>query len=221
MALAIKAFLPRIKGNTVKVFTHNKGVIYTVNKGSMIQELQSLSLDIFRTCKLHNIDMNIQWVPRKDNSFADELSREIDFDDWGVSPSFFKFIDNIWGPHTVDRFADDFNCKLSTFNSKFWCPGTSHVDAFSTDWSMENNWLVPPISQVSRVLKHVRECKAKGTLVIPAWPSASFWPLFFSCNNLPMRIVANIMRFNDPINIFVYGRNQNSVFGSNKMMCQA
>ena len=77
------------------------------------------------------------------NVQADMISREIDFDDWGVSPEFFKFIDNIWGPHTVDRFADEENTKLQKFNSKYWFPGTYQVDTFSCDGSNENNWLVP------------------------------------------------------------------------------
>jgi hypothetical protein len=29
----------------------------------------------------------------------------IDHEDWGVSFSFFHFIDEMWGSHTIDRFA--------------------------------------------------------------------------------------------------------------------
>ena len=94
------------------------------------------------------ISLQVQWIPREDNAEADALSREIDLDDWGVSQDFFNEIDRIWGPHTVDRFADNSNAKLSRFNSKFWCAGTSQVDAFSVSWQMENNWLVPPISLI-------------------------------------------------------------------------
>ena len=38
----------------------------------------------------------------------------------------------------------------------------------------ENNFLVPPIKLIPRVLKHIHESKAEGTLVVPYWPSASF-----------------------------------------------
>ena len=81
-------------------------------------------------------------------------------------------MNGLWGPHTVDRFADDFNYKIPVFNSKCWCALSSQVDAFSCDWSHDNNWLVPPIDMVGAAVKHVAVCKAQATLVIPAWHSA-------------------------------------------------
>ena len=36
---------------------------------------------------------------------ADAISRIVDFYDWDVSFEFLRFVDNIWGPHSVDRFA--------------------------------------------------------------------------------------------------------------------
>ncbi|XP_072030100.1 LOW QUALITY PROTEIN: uncharacterized protein [Amphiura filiformis] len=178
--LSLQAFAPNLSGKVVKLFTDNKGVVSVVNKGSMVEELLQLSLNIFEFCMQHCISLEVQWVPRDQNARADEISREIDFDDWGVSPQFFQFIDNIWGPHTVDRFADELNTRLPKFNSKYWTPCVQHVDAFACDWRAENNWLVPPTYLVGDVLRHLRSCHAEGTLVIPAWPSAPFWPLLFS-----------------------------------------
>ena len=40
---------------------------------------------------------------------------------------------------------------------------------------------MPPIILVSRVLKKMESCRAKGILVIPEWRSANFWPLI--CTN--------------------------------------
>jgi hypothetical protein len=65
-------------------------------------------------------------------------------------------------------------------NSLFWNVNTEAVDAFSQNWSGDNNWLVPPIYAVIRTAKHVVACKAKGTLIIPKWTSAAYWPLSFS-----------------------------------------
>ena len=133
-----------------------------------------------------------------------------------MSKEFFSFIDGIWGPHSVDRFATDYNAKLPKFNSKVWCPGTSGVDALVIDWSGENNWLVPPISLIGEVLRHVQACSASGTLVIPEWPSAAFWPLLFSQYSGFRGLVKNVIRIQDPSRIFMRGRNQNSIFGSPK-----
>jgi ribonuclease HI len=217
VALAIEAFVPRISGKVVKVFTDNKGVVVIINKGSMNQELQGISLEIFKLCRSRNIELEIQWVPREQNTKADLLSREIDFDDWGVSIPFFQFVDNLWGPHSVDRFADNLNAKLIEFNSKFWCPGSSHVDAFSVNWYGANNWLVPPTDLVIRVVKHMKVCQAEGTLIIPEWPSAPFWLVLFGENSPWAGMVTEVIRFSDPTHIFVHGRNHKSLFGSSHM----
>jgi hypothetical protein len=63
---------------------------------------------------------------REENIKTDNLSRVIDLDDWGVSIEFFNFIDGLWGKHTVDRFADNLNAKISKFNYTYW---SKHVSA--------------------------------------------------------------------------------------------
>ena len=59
-------------------------------------------------------------------------------DDWETTQVLFQYLNVNWGPHTVDRFADNKNAKVSPFNSSFWRPGTEGADAFSFDWSNEN-----------------------------------------------------------------------------------
>ena len=55
-------------------------------------------------------------------------------------------------------------------------PGSEAVDAFTQDWSNDNNWLCPPVALIVRTVKHLQMCKASGTLIIPEWPSSYFWP---------------------------------------------
>ena len=93
--------------------------------------------------------------------------------------SCFQFIAHHFGPFTIDRFADNNNSKLKRFNSKFYCPGTENVNAFTEDWSKDNNWLCPPIALVGSTIKHLKLCKASGTLLVPVWRSAYFWPILF------------------------------------------
>ena len=223
VALALQAFAPKIENKCVKVYTDNKGVEAILQKGSMKLELQNLSVQIAAFCRAFRIKLQVQWVPRDENSEADALSREIDFDDWGVSHEFFSFMNQLWGPYSVDRFADNFNANLPIFNSKYWCPNTSHVDAFSVSWRYENNWLVPPITLIGRAVKHVRASSARATLVVPDWPSAPFWPLLFSKGSSLSRIVVQVIKFSDPRFIFVQGRNHRSIFGStefkNEVLC--
>ena len=49
---------------------------------------------------------------------------------YALNDVIFQGIDNLWGPHTVDRFACNYNAKLPRFNSQFFQVGCEAVDAF-------------------------------------------------------------------------------------------
>ena len=58
------------------------------------------------------------------------------------------------------------------------------------DWGGENNWWCPPIYLIPRVLGHAQETHAEGTLIVPQWPSAPFWPMLFASGS---KVSQNIM----------------------------
>ena len=70
--------------------------------------------------------------------------------------------------------ANNENTKAEKFNSKSWCSGTFDVNAFTVSWSRENNYLVPPIYLIPRVIAHIKQSSSKGVLVLPYWPSAAY-----------------------------------------------
>ena len=70
----------------------------------------------------------------------------------------------MWGPHNIDGFANHKNRKTKRFNSVVWNPECEQVDVISVNWAGENNWLVPRIYLVPKVLRHVVQCKAWGLL---------------------------------------------------------
>ena len=41
----------------------------------------------------------------------------------------------------------------------------------------ENCWVVPPVSIVPGVLHYMKSQNAVGTVFLPFWPSAQYWPL--------------------------------------------
>ena len=125
-------------------------------------------MDIFELC--------LEWIPRGLNDKADYISRIRDFDICKVNPQIFSWIDSLWGPHSVNCFASIEYTQLSLFYSRFWCPGTAAVDAFTVNWNGEVNWWVPPIYLVSRTIRHAEACKSRGTLLLPSWKSAPFGP---------------------------------------------
>ena len=54
---------------------------------------------------LNGISIDVNWIPRDFNNVADEISKIIDYDDNTINDDIFAFLDESWGPHTIDRFA--------------------------------------------------------------------------------------------------------------------
>ncbi|VDI70689.1 Hypothetical predicted protein [Mytilus galloprovincialis] len=214
--LTLDSFAKVLEHSSVTFFTDNQNAVSIIKKGSKLPHLQGLALSIFNTCVSCNISLYAQWIPREENEKADALSRIIDIDDWGISFEFFDFLNSIWGPFTVDRFANMHNTKLTRFNSKYWNPTTSAIDAFTCNWHGENNWLVPPISLVSNCINHLVSCGAEGTLVVPKWQSAAFWPLIFKQNSEYACYVVDVLEFHEAERIFVAGNNLNSLFANDQ-----
>ena len=124
---------------------------------------------VFSLLLQHHIRLEPEWIPRELNERADALSRIVDYDDWFLNPTVFSELDTMWGLHSVVITA---SCQDSIV--VVGIPGSEAVDA---NWDGENNWWCPPISLVLRVIRHAKVCGARGTLVVPCWPSAPFWPL--------------------------------------------
>ena len=138
----------------VRWFTDNQNLVRSLKVGSCKPHLQIEALKVFKTCLAHNVRLEPEWVPREKNQLADYFSRIIDYDDWYIDQAVYKMLDTTWGPHTVNRFATAYNAQVQRFNSRFACPGSEAVDAFTVDWSKEKNWWCPPPMLVPRVLRH-------------------------------------------------------------------
>ena len=95
----------------------------------------------------------------------------------GYYPACLRYIDQLWGPHTVDRCASLQTRQLERFCSRYRNPRCEAVDAFTIPWLKENNWIFPPPYLIPRVLKHMSAGGEISTLLIPWWSSAVWWPL--------------------------------------------
>ena len=78
-----------------------------------------------------------------------------------INPSLFQYLDQIWGPHTVDCFANEHNSQTSRFHSRFWCPGSEAIDTFTVNWGSDVCSLVPPLYLISHALPLLRHAKPK------------------------------------------------------------
>ncbi|VDI74620.1 Hypothetical predicted protein [Mytilus galloprovincialis] len=71
----ISSFKSDLTGKFVKLYTDNQNVVQIVKKGSMKVELQDIALSLFHICLSHNIFLDVEWIPRDKNTYADYLSK--------------------------------------------------------------------------------------------------------------------------------------------------
>ena len=211
---SLSSFASILRNKLVVWATDNDPAVRIISKGSRKPHLHSLAVDIYYICRENRIDLHTVWVPREFNQDADTLSKTIDYDDWTTTWPFFHFIDSLWGPCTIDRFANEKNAKTPRFNSKHWNPGSEAVDAFAQDWGKETNWLVPPIHLIPQVILHAERCAAAGILLVPAWRSAPFWPLLFADDGRPKPWILDTITYQDPTGILELGDYKRSLLGS-------
>ena len=213
---ALYSFKLQFSDKSSQWCTDNQNCLRIVQAGSMNEPLQSLAYSMFSICTKHSISIDIQWIPRKENTKADYISKIINHEDWGVPYIFFEFIDNIWGPHSVDRFASVDIKNISRFNSLFCKPSSEAIDALTQNWSGENNFLVPPIYSVVRAIKHLIYSKVIGTLMIPSWVSAPFWSFIFKKHMQYQNYVRDVLEFAECDRIYVKGSSPYCIFGTEK-----
>lgn len=209
----LQAVACKIAYHRVRWFTDNQNVVRIINTGSRVAELQAVALEIFSLAFRHQIKIDPEWIPRDQNQLADYYSKLVDYDDWAINPMVFNALDVMWGPHTVDRFANRDNAQLERFNSRYWNPGT---DAFTVDWAGENNWWCPPVCLIPRVVEHARSCGATGTLIVPFWVSAPFWPLICPRGTEFAEMVADVVQLPWSSDLIVPGLSGASLFRGQK-----
>jgi hypothetical protein len=213
LELFLKIHGAKFCGLAIKWYTDNQAVPSIVVKGSMKQDLNLTALAIFQLCLHNDIDISVDWVPRELNQKADELSKLIDLDDWSINPAIFSYVSNRHGPFSVDRFASNFTHKVDRFYSKYWCDGSTGVDAFAYNWEKEYCWIAPPPKLTGKVLSHMKYCRARGVLMIPKWVSSAWWPLLHDGLNY-VSGVKLLVEYRNPKNFFIKSPCGNDMFSA-------
>ena len=176
---SLEAFAEHLTNMHCTHRSDNQAAVHIIQYGSKREHLQALALAVHRLCWKHNILLSSEWVPREENALADLLSKTPDTDDWQLHPKVFQSLNELLGPHSLDCFASDRTKQIPRYCSRWWNPGCLAADAFTLSWKGEVVWLCPPLHLVFRVLKMVKSSHCHGTLIVPEWPSAPWWPLLW------------------------------------------
>ena len=208
---ALKSFLPMLKHSYVKWYSESQAACTVARVGSMRKDLHEIALRVYQLCLEQKIAFEIDWIPRTELQRADFLSRLIDIDDWQITRQCFNTLEDFWGCHTLDCFANYYNTKISRFISWHWNPGCTGVDFFVQNLSGENCLVVPPITIIARAVFYLRQQKAYATVLVPFWPSSYFWPVI---TKQLAHYVVDYTVFDSKA--LEHGRNTNALFGSHR-----
>ena len=86
---------------------------------------------------------------------ADCICKLLGFDDYVL-----------WSPRTIDRFPVATTPSCLDLTIRFFQLGCEVP--VSQNWGYDNNnWLCPPVCLIVRVVRHMKLCRAQGTLVLP------------------------------------------------------
>ena len=161
-------------------------VAYINNMGGVRSPLSdSLSRSIWEWCKLRDIFISPQHVPRKVIILADTLSREISSNlEWSLNSELFQdFISQTFIPE-IDLYASRPNARAAKFVSWHLQPGAVAIDTFSLSWANKNCHAFPPFSLLPRVLAKIHQDKVIVLLITPVWPTLSWYPLLLQLSTV-------------------------------------
>ncbi|CAB4014734.1 Hypothetical predicted protein [Paramuricea clavata] len=212
--LVLLSYAKQFHGKFVRHRTDNKNVELVLQIGSSSKLIHDEVIAIYKLCQQHAIRLYPEWVPRKQNSEADYLSRQIDPEDYMLNPLHFTALDMLWGPHAVDRFASFNTRQIPRFCSRWLSPCTEAVDAFTVNWSGENNWIFPPPYLIPKVISHMCANKEEGTLIVPLWSSAYWWPLLTIDGRRPMPWITEWLDIPLAEDTFIPAVSHTCLFGS-------
>jgi hypothetical protein len=213
--LVFQSCIQFLRGKHILHRSDNQSTVRIIKHGSSKPDLQILAIQIFNLAVENGIIFLAEWIPRDENEQADYLSKIQDSEDYNLSELVFQRIDLAWGPFTVDRFASHLTNQIQKFNSRWWNPGSSGINAFSQNWQNEYNWCFPPPRLIARVISHMREQKACGVLVIPFWNSAPWWPILCHSPFVWHNFVINWSDLRVRFGLFFNKTCKNSIFSVN------
>lgn len=178
---ALKIFAKDYSNCQILLRIDNSTAIAYINRMGGIQypHLTRISRDIWQWCESKKIFIFACYIKSADNHIADAESRRTHPDiEWELSDSAYNTIVETLGEPTIDLFASRLNKKCKLYVSWHRDPDAYTVNAFTISWSNYFFYAFPPFSVILKALRKIAQDKATGIVVVPAWPTQPWYPMF-------------------------------------------
>lgn len=175
---SLQAFRKELNNKVVQVLSDNISTVANINfQGGPSAQLTMITSRIWIESFKNKVTLTAKYLAGVQNAHADYLSRKVGSTDWKLNPAIFKYLERLWGAHTIDRCASMTLRQLPVYNSLYFDPETSGVDCLAQqDWGSHNNFINPPMCIIPQILTVMTQQKATGTLIAPMWKSKAWYP---------------------------------------------
>ena len=168
----------------IRIMSDNVTAVCYINAmgGCQSDICNRIACDIWQWAIEKSIWLSAAHTPGTGNCEADELSRKFNPNlEWSVTDEVFNQILKVFalGP-TIDLFASRVNAKLPAYVSWKADPFARYVDAFTLNWASHTFYAFPPFVLVGRCLSKIRGDGATGILIVPMWPTQSYFASLLS-----------------------------------------
>ena len=171
--LALRHFLPWLRGHHVLVRTDNSTVVAYINRQGGLRSpmLHTLAHRLIVWSSVYLQSIRATHVPGVLNCGADLLSRGNPlYADWKLHPEVVSQIWSQFGQAQVDIYASVENAQCPLFFSLRDQRAPLGVDALAHEWPKTLLYAFPPVALISPTLARVRERGLSMILVAPRWP---------------------------------------------------
>lgn len=180
VSLALKSFSSVVQGKHVKLLVDNTTAVTTINQmGTCHSRVNNqLSHQIWLWCIDHSVWLSVAHIPGKQNTEADRESRLPRKEtEWTLQKPIFDAATKKLGvTPNVDLFASRLNFQLKPYVAYQPDPEAHAINAFHISWKGYTFYAFPPFSVIQRVLQKISDEEATGLLVVPHWPTQTWWP---------------------------------------------
>ena len=174
----------RLVNRSVLFLIDNTTVVAHINRqgGTRSQILMNETRALFATVTSLHMHIAAHHIAGALNAVADLASRkrQVLSTEWRLSAATFMWIQeqSVWGPATLDVFANRLNKQLARFVSP--CPDAQAVavDALVCPWPDEVLYVFPPTVLLPKVVASMRRNPGRRVLLVaPQYRTASWYPL--------------------------------------------
>ena len=194
--LALKSLVKHVRKKHIQLFVDNTTAISCIRKGGSTGSYtcNNVTQDLYRYAWAQHITFVLAYCPTKENVEADRASRAFTSSaEWSLSQDTQLEIFSVFPKPTVDLFASAQNHVCSKYVTLIYDADAIHTDAFSTQWH-NKSYLFPPFSLIGRVLRKIQQDKTTGLLLVPRWPTQTWYSAVTRLPNYHRRLEIPITR---------------------------